>query len=112
VVALLLLLTVTLLVFSASPASAHSVLLATAPARSSAVPAAPTSVVMTFNEMPRAEFSVMPAAASGSGGDGVGVLVAVVAGVLVLGGVFSTLFVRRRNRRRRGTTGPEPAGDD
>lgn len=46
-----------LLVMLAGPASAHSVLLATSPARSSRIVTAPASVVLTFNEMPQGEFS-------------------------------------------------------
>jgi methionine-rich copper-binding protein CopC len=46
-----------LLVMLAGPVWAHSVLLATSPARSSTISGAPASVVLTFNEMPRGEFS-------------------------------------------------------
>jgi copper resistance protein C len=46
-----------LLVTLAGPVSAHSVLLATAPAKSANVTSAPASVVLTFNEMPQGEFS-------------------------------------------------------
>ena len=43
----------------AGPAAAHSVLLATSPARGGTVPTAPTKVVLTFNEMPQGEFSTI-----------------------------------------------------
>ena len=46
-----------LLVWAAGPAAAHSVLLATSPAESSRVASAPSSVVLTFNEQPRGEYS-------------------------------------------------------
>jgi methionine-rich copper-binding protein CopC len=46
-----------MLVVLASPASAHSVLLATSPAASGQVSTAPASVVLTFNEMPRGQYS-------------------------------------------------------
>ena len=45
------------LVYVASPASAHSVLLATAPVASGRVPSTPASVVLTFNEMPQGRYS-------------------------------------------------------
>jgi methionine-rich copper-binding protein CopC len=43
----------------AGPAAAHSVLLATSPARGGTVPSAPAKVVLTFNEMPQGEFSTI-----------------------------------------------------
>ena len=46
-----------LLVWAAAPASAHSVLLETSPVESSRVATAPSAVVLTFNEMPRGEYS-------------------------------------------------------
>jgi methionine-rich copper-binding protein CopC len=46
-------------VLAAGPAAAHSVLLETSPARSAAVPTAPSNVVLTFNEMPQGEFSTI-----------------------------------------------------
>lgn len=46
-----------LTLLAAGPAWAHSVLLATSPAASSRVGAAPAVVVLTFNEMPRGEYS-------------------------------------------------------
>jgi methionine-rich copper-binding protein CopC len=42
---------------SASPASAHSVLLSSTPARDSAITAAPSRVVLEFNEQPEARFT-------------------------------------------------------
>jgi methionine-rich copper-binding protein CopC len=53
------LLTAASLVYAASPASAHSVLLGTTPAASGRVASPPSSCVLTFNEMPRGEFSVV-----------------------------------------------------
>jgi hypothetical protein len=49
----------TLLFCTAPAASAHSVLLGTTPKASSQVPSAPDSVVLVFNEMPRARFSAI-----------------------------------------------------
>jgi hypothetical protein len=49
----------TALFCTATTASAHSVLLHTTPKASSEVPAAPDSVVLSFNEMPRARFSAI-----------------------------------------------------
>ncbi len=48
-----------LAVLGAGPAAAHSVLLQTSPARGGTVPVAPTSVALTFNEMPQGEFSTI-----------------------------------------------------
>jgi methionine-rich copper-binding protein CopC len=42
---------------AAGPAAAHSVLLATSPVTSSRIASAPAVVVLTFNEMPRGEYS-------------------------------------------------------
>ena len=52
-------LTIAFLLCAAPSASAHSVLLNTTPRASSVVPAPPASVVLTFNEMPRARFSAI-----------------------------------------------------
>lgn len=46
-----------LVMFANGVASAHSVLLATNPVESSKVATPPSSVVLTFNEMPRGEYS-------------------------------------------------------
>jgi hypothetical protein len=46
-----------LMLLAAGPAAAHSVLLATSPAASSRIASAPDVVVLTFNEMPRGEYS-------------------------------------------------------
>ena len=46
-------------VLGAGPAAAHSVLLKTSPARGAAVATAPSTVVLTFNEMPQGEFSTI-----------------------------------------------------
>jgi methionine-rich copper-binding protein CopC len=45
--------------FAAGPAAAHSVLLGTSPPRGGTVSTVPSSVVLTFNEMPRGEFSTI-----------------------------------------------------
>jgi methionine-rich copper-binding protein CopC len=50
---------VLLALFAAGPAAAHSVLLQTAPARGGTVPTAPTTIALTFNEMPQGEFSTI-----------------------------------------------------
>ncbi len=46
-----------LTLLAAVPASAHSVLLQTSPVESSKIASAPATVVLTFNEMPRGEYS-------------------------------------------------------
>jgi methionine-rich copper-binding protein CopC len=46
-------------VLGAAPATAHSVLLQTSPARGATVASAPDSVALTFNEMPQGEFSTI-----------------------------------------------------
>jgi hypothetical protein len=48
-----------LALLGAGPAAAHSVLLETSPARGGSVQVAPTSVALTFNEMPQGEFSTI-----------------------------------------------------
>jgi copper resistance protein C len=46
-----------LMLLAAGPAAAHSVLLATSPVTSSRIASAPDDVVLTFNEMPRGQYS-------------------------------------------------------
>jgi copper resistance protein C len=48
-----------LTLLAAGPAAAHSVLLATSPVSSSRIASAPDVVVLTFNEMPRGEYSAI-----------------------------------------------------